>query len=277
MKISIGIITSDNENKINTLLASIKKQVLKNITIDEIIIISINKLNIEPDLKPKIKIIYEKKRNGKYYAINSFLKKTRNKITILCSGDIILENNFLELICKPFHSKTIGIVGAHPIPIEIKKTFISRVNKYIWDLHHLVSLVEPKVGEAIAFRNTGFLLPNTSVDEEMIANILIKQGFSKYYAKKAIIYNIPPTSISQYINQRVRYFSGHLFLRKKYNYSAVSLNTVVVLKKLIQNLIISQDKSIIFIAILFEIYSRILGYFIYLFKKEMIIWKVWDN
>lgn len=267
MKISLGIITLDDEATIGRLLRSISAQKLSEIEIAEIIIVSGRQFP-KRLIKGNIRLFMQKKRKGKYSAINLLLKHAKSKILMQCSGDIVLEENCVERLCLPLKDNKIGIAGCRPISMDNKRFPVSSI---LWDIHHQVSMMEPKFGEAIAFRKAGIKLPQTSVDEEMISMLITKKGFLKHYASDAIVFNNSPLSTKGYLMQRRRIYCGHLMLNKKHAYKVPSLDNIMLIKNLIK-ITHKFDLAPLASAIFLEFVARCLGYFDFFLGKENLAW-----
>ncbi|MEK6916337.1 MAG: glycosyltransferase [Nanoarchaeota archaeon] len=284
MDISLGIITYKDKN-LGKLLISLKNQHLKETRIKEIIFICskkdrkhINRL-VQKQKISKTIILVEDKRRGKYSAVNLFLKKAKSKILVECSGDIILHENAIEELCMPFKDKKTGIIASNPIPqnLDIKKPLDYTIG-LLWELHHNISLITPKFGELIAFRNLKFKLPKTTVDEEMIAHIIYSKGYKGVYAEKSIIYNKGPKIVRDYIKQRRRIYCGHLQLRKTHNYIVQTLNNTNIFSLVLKKELFTNRKMFMSIyAVILEGISRLLGYLDFLFSKEYSIWEIIDK
>ena len=197
MNVSLGIITCNNKKTLSKLFRSISRQQLKKTKIREILIISTenNKQEVEGairflEVNTKIRTIYEKERKGKYAAVNIFLEKAVSKTLVLLSGDVILHRKAIENLCLPLFEKKVGIVASRPIPINLElKNKLGFTIFLLWELHHRISLSNAKFGELIAFRNLHFRIPMTSVDEEMIANLVLSRGYKSRYSPNSIINN----------------------------------------------------------------------------------------
>jgi len=280
MEVSIGIMAYNEEKNIGRLLNSIFNQKLKKIKIKEIIVVSSGSSDKTNEIvknfikkNKKIRLIIQKEREGKFSAINEFLKIAKSKILILLSSDIFLRVDAIEKLCIPLFKKEVGIVASHPIPIINKKSILNLIVALQWRLHHRVSLIQPKFGEAIAFRNEINKISYTAVDEEFIAMRIMRLGYNGYYADNAIVYNNSPSRISGHINQKSRYYWGHLELMKKYNYKVASLNSKYTIRGLIKELSFSTISIIIF-AVILELYARFLARLDIYRNKNYYKWKI---
>lgn len=286
MEISIGIIAHNEEKNIERLIYSLFNQKLDNFKIKEVIVVSsgskdkTNKIvkTISKN-NPLIKLITEKERKGKFSAINLFIKNAKSRILVLESADTIPKDDCVERICIPLLNKKIGICASRPVPINEKNSFMGFAVHLLWNLHHEISLENVKFGEMIAFRNIIKELPGTSVDEEFIAMIIKNMGLKDYYAKDAIVYNKGPENIKDFIKQRRRIYAGHLELKRRKNYNAITMRWPLVIKKLFRFL----EVRPLFLfwavgAVILESYSRLLGtYDFYIRKEKHYIWDVAES
>jgi len=283
MEVSIGIMAYNEGKNVGLLLKSIFNQKLKKIKIKEIVVVSSGSTDKTNEIvknfikkNKKIKLIIQKNREGKFSAINEFLKIAKSEILVLESGDTIPKKDAIENLCKLLNNKNVGIVASCPIPKNDKKNYLGFVIALQWKLHHKLSLQKPKFGELIAFRNLFKEIKNTAVDEEYIAMIIKNLGFKGAYAPDAIVYNTGPKTVVDFLEQRRRIYCGHLELKKKFNYKAASLNNFLVLKIILKNIKMNNIFHIIFASVL-ECLSRFLGIMDYYSQKEHYIWEKVDT
>lgn len=286
LSISVGVCAYNEERNIHYLLESLIGQENERIFIEEIIIVSDGSTDRTDDIvknfcwNSKIKFIKLSERHGKYTAVNEFLKYAKSSILVLASADIILDENAIEKLCLPFLSNdNIGIIAAHPIPKNTMDSFLGYTVNLEWYLHHKLSLIKPKFGEVIAFRNIISNLPPTFVDEEQIASMIATKGHTLKYVPDAIVYNKGPRNIRDFLNQRRRIYAGHLILKEKYNYEVITFRGIRVLKCLLNNLSLQYIKRIHWLigAIFLEVIARILGALDALLKKDHYRWKISES
>lgn len=282
-KISIGIMAHNEEKNISKLLSSIFNQNFNQNLIKEIIIVSssndLTNKKIEKSLKlnKKIKLIQEKIREGKYSAINKFLKLSKGEIIFLISADLILDKNCFLNIYNCFNDQDVGLVNAKIVPKnEFKNKNLNFINYYvnlIWGIHNLINKKKSKVGEFIAFKNIIKKIDKTSVDEELIAYYIKKSGNKIKYSNNSIVYNKGPENIKEIIIQRRRIICGHLKLKKEKKYFVSTLNNLLIFNLFLK--IIDKKKIIWNIkALMLEGICRILGFYDFSRKKTHLIWKI---
>lgn len=284
MKCSLGIFAYNEEKNIGKLLEAILNQKINQAEIDEIFIVAsgctdrtvfIAKEFAQRD--PRIKVLVQEKREGKFSAINLFLKTAKNKILVMESGDTLPEKDAIENLLRPFSNPKVGMTGAKPVPVDNPKTFLGFTTHLLWNLHHQISLRNPKMGEMVAFKKVFEKIPPTAVDEAYIEGLLKNRGYKIIYVPEAIVYNKGAETISDFLKQRRRIFVGHLHLKEKMGYG-VSTFSPISIPKLILNVIKSNRdirKRLFYLpgAIFLEILGRFLGWWDYkVRKKSHIIW-----
>jgi len=284
MKISIGVMAHNEEHNIEQVLTSLLTQNIPVGTIDEIIVISsgstdnTNRIIAKLAKKePLITPIFEKVRKGKAHAVNLFLERSNNEILVLMSADILLKKNTLSYLLKPFRNKTVGIVGAHPIPLNNPTTFFGFTAHLLWDLHHVISLSSPKMGEMIAFRKIFKRIPQTtSVDEANIEPLIKGQGYTAVYAEKAIVYNKGPENLHEFVTRRRHIAAGHYSVKYDFHYSVSTFSAVHIGKALITRFSLSWRHLLwVPIIVLLEMYCRLLGFLDYQFHLcDHTVWHV---
>jgi cellulose synthase/poly-beta-1,6-N-acetylglucosamine synthase-like glycosyltransferase len=233
IEVSLGVFVYNEEKNIGKLLESIEKQRLDNVRIQEVIVISsgsydrTNKILREwQQRSSKIKLILEVNRRGKSAAVNMFLRSANAPIVITISGDLLLHRDAIEEISLPFLHEDVGMVGAHPIPKNIKQSGIGREVELLWELHHRLSLTDPKCGEMVALRNIVREIPLESAVDEATLEVLLKiVGYKVVYAPRSIVYNKGPISVNEFLIQRRRVYAGHEWVTLTYNYQVASMNT----------------------------------------------------
>jgi len=277
LKCSIGIIVYNAAENIGKLLDALLSQELHHVQIKEIIVVSsactdstdniVRKYESE---NKKIKLITELERRGKSSAINKFIAASKSNFLIIESGDTIPAKDTVEKLILPFKEPEIGMTGGRPKPENDPRTFIGYSVTLLWNLHHEMALISPKLGEMIAFRRIFEQIPNESaVDEASIEAIICGNGLKLKYIPDAIIHNKGPENIKDFIIQRRRIEAGHLWLKQMQKYSVSSQNSGLLLNLALKE--IKRDPEKIFFMIgtaIIEIGSRFLGWFDFKIKKK---------
>lgn len=283
LSVSMGICAYNEEQNIEYLLKSLSGQITDKVHIEEIIIISDGSTDRTDEIvqsyikEDKIKVIRLKNRCGKYAAVNKFLELAKSPVLVLASADIILAKDAVEKLGVGFLSDgTLGIAGCHPKPVNSIDHFMGYVVNLQWHLHHELSLIRPKFGELIAFRNVIDSLPLTCVDEEQIAAIIKNKGYALKYIPEAVVYNKGPENVRDFLIQRRRIYSGHIILKKICGYEVTTLKGIRILKCLLENVSSEYKKNKLWLlgAVILEMTGRVLGGLDTIFKKDHYKWEI---
>lgn len=277
IKCSIGIIVYNEKANIGRLLDALLSQELERVIIDEIIVVSSACTDGTDDIVreyekkyKKIKLITEPERHGKSFAINKFIAASSSDVLIIESGDTIPAKDTVEKFIVPFFDEKIGMTGGRPTPENDPKKFVGYSVNLLWNLHHRMALISPKLGEMIAFRKIFERIPpESAVDEASIEAIMRDNNLELKYIPDAVVHNKGPENLSDFIKQRRRIETGHLWLKKNQKYKVISQDKGVLFKLFIDELI-SKPSKIFFLfgTALIEIYSRFLGWYDFKIKRK---------
>ena len=287
LKCSVGIMAYNEEKNIGRLLSALLGQELEKAKIEEIWVVASGCTDrteeIVRDFSQKdrrIRLLAQEKREGKASAINLWIKNASPDILVMESADTIPEKDTVENMVSPFQNPEIGMTGAHPIPTNNPKTFMGFATHLLWNLHHHISLKNPKMGEMVAFRKVISEIPqDTAVDEASIEAAIKKLGYRVKYAPDAIVRNKGPENMKDFLKQRKRIQTGHLELKEKEKYRVSTVNSGRILAALFKNFLLDW-RFVIFtpLVITLEIWGRILGWYDWRFKrKKHNIWEIAES
>lgn len=287
LKCDIGIIAYNEAANISKLLTVIQQQKLENVMINKIFVVSSACTDGTDDIVKKfaqederIILIAEKERRGKSAAINKFLSAAEAEFLVLESGDTLPAKNTIEKMIEPFTNPKIGMTGGRPVPENESYTFIGYAVNLLWNLHHQMALISPKLGEMVAFRKTFNSIPEDSaVDEASIEAIIREQKLQLQYIPEAIIHNKGPENIADFIKQRRRIEAGHLWLKEKNDYEVSSQNPAILFQIAQKELWRNRTKIFYFLGtVALESYCRLLGWIDYkILKKNPFKWDIADS
>jgi cellulose synthase/poly-beta-1,6-N-acetylglucosamine synthase-like glycosyltransferase len=222
----------NEEANIGRLLDGLLAQKTRVASLDEIIVVAsgctdrteeIARTYAERD--PRVRLLVQPKKEGKASAVNLLIANTWCEVIILQSADTLPEPDTIEQLILPMRDPDVGMVGGHPVPTNPKTTFMGYAAHLVWELHHQIALVHPKMGELIAFRNIFHQIPyDTAVDEASIEPLIVGQGRTLRYAPKAIVYNRGPATVRDFIKQRRRIFAGHVYLKDTLGYKVSTMS-----------------------------------------------------
>lgn len=283
IRCSVGITAHNEEANIGKLLAAMLAQELHHVEITEIIVVASGCTDRTVEIvqeyaakDPRIKLIVQPRREGKTSAINQFLRHAREEICVLESGDTLPRHDSIENLVKLFADPTIGMTGAQKIPVNVPEHVIGYMSHLRLRLEHQLCLEIPRLGELIAFRKVfDQLPPDVAMDEAFVEALVIRRGLQVRYAPDAVVYNMGPETLGEFIMQRRRNYAGHLHLVHKYGYRVSSLDTKRVLRIAAEEF----GKALRLIFTLFslamvEALARALGAYDYYIKGDKHV--VWD-
>ena len=267
-RISIGVMAYNEEENIANCLRALEKQEVSIGVVEEIIVVSSGSTDRTDEIvrefekrNPKIKLITEDKRRGKASAINLFLRYASGDIVVLESADTIPEPQTVDHLVKPFVNPNVGVVGAHPVPVNSRKTFIGYCVHKLWQLHHLLAMDTPKCGEMIAFLNVVERIPSfTAVDEAAIEAMFSEKGYEIRYVPEAIVHNKGPETLKDYIKQRKRIALGHKHLMATKGYQVSTYKSLHIFHYVFKTMDWN-PKGLLYMTglILVEAYCRVLA------------------
>lgn len=230
--VTVGVCAHNEEKNIENSLNAISSQRIENFRIDEIIVVSSGSTDRTDEIvkdyqriDPRVRLIVQEKREGKYSAVNLVIKEGKGEIIVLVNADNILAENALFHLLLPFNDESVGMTGGHPIPVNSPETISGFAVKMLWDLHHRLSMITPKTGELIAFRNFRFEIPKgTNTDEDWIRMEIERRGYRVVYVPEAIVYNKGPETIKEFLKQRIRVNIGEMYMKKRFDFTVPTWN-----------------------------------------------------
>jgi biofilm PGA synthesis N-glycosyltransferase PgaC len=225
----------------------------------------------------RVRCIVQERREGKASAINEFLGVARSPVLVMVGADVLLKEGSLDALLRHFHDPAVGMVGAHPIPVNDERTFLGYTVHLLWDLHDRVARESPKLGEVVAFRNVVPSIPfDTPVDEISIQALIEQLGYQVVYEPRAIVYNRGPATISDYLRQRRRIHAGHLRIRKRQDYSASTMSVRRIGRALLMMRPFATPRATCWTigAIALEAWARWLGLHDYMRRRPQHLWQV---
>lgn len=284
IKCSVGVLAYNEEANIAKLLAALLEQQLEQVEISEVIVVSSASTDrtdaiVEEYARkhPRISLIREPERRGKSAAINTFIAAAGNDILVMESGDTIPAPDTVEKLAGAFSNPNIGMTGGRPVPENDPATFIGYSVNLLWRLHHEMALISPKLGEMVAFRRVFDSIPaQSAVDEASIEALIRDRNLELKYIPEAVVHNKGPETLSDFIKQRRRIASGHIWLKDTEDYAVTSQNSGILLKLTLAELKSRPRHFLWLMAVMFlEMYSRLLGWYdLKILKKNPFKWEI---
>ncbi len=283
IRCSAGITAHNEEANIGQLLEALLKQELDQVAITEIVVVASGCTDRTCDIvrqyvqrDPRVKLFEQIRREGKTAAINLFLQNAREEICVLESGDTVPGPTTIENLVKLFQDPKVGMTGAQKIPVNVPEHIVGYMSHLRLQMEHQLCLEIPRLGELIAFRKVfTHLPPDVAMDEAFVEALVIRRGLEVKYAPDAVVYNMGPTTLREFVMQRRRNYAGHLHLRRKYGYRVSSMDNVRVSRIAMEEMTKAMRLmfTLIWLAVV-EFIARILGSYDYYMRGRK--HEVWD-
>ena len=284
IRCSVGITAHNEEANIGQILQAMLEQRLLHVEITEIIVVASGCTDRTEDivhefqtLHPRIKLHSQPRREGKTSAINIFLAHAKEDICVLESGDTVPHEDAIENMVRMFEDPAVGMSGAQKAPVNTPDHIVGLLSHLRLQMEHQLCLEIPRLGELIAFRKVfDAIPPDVAMDEAFVEALVIRRGMQVRYAPDAIVYNMGPETVSDFVKQRRRNHAGHLHLKAKYGYQVSSLKGGRIGRLAIQQ-IFGAIRLVwtLFILALLEGYSRLLGWWDYrIHNRTHVVWDI---
>src|SRR3972149_4446354 len=219
----------------------------------------------------KIILLTEKKRNGKFSAINIILKHTKGDYIIFMDADTIPKNHALDILIDYFKNNAVGVVTGKVIPTQSKDTLSGYFHNLNCNMHHELSYTFPRMGNLFVVRR-GIVeeIPKKIINDDVYLPSKIAETHSVVYAPQAEIILIENYNFKSYAHQRRRIAQGNMQL------SMLGINNHLnwmIIAKILLKRIAKEPRKIIFIllAAIIEIYAYATAF--YDIKKGRIEYK----
>ena len=285
---SIGVMAYNEERNVGNLLRALCAQQLDTVSIGEVVVIASgctdNTCGVVEDeitCDARIRLLVQERREGKMSAINLFLQNARYGIVVIINADVLPEETCIESLVAPFADPSVGITGGRPVAINSTDNLPGFAAHLLWEMHHQISLTEPKMGELIAYRKFPELKisPDTVDDEGIVEEMVDRKGMHKVYVPQSVLYLRGPTTVRDFVKRRRNIYAGHLQLRLRTSYTPSTFNTLALVRKLwkpIMGLTKGNLLQLFRVAgvVAMEVWARILGaYDFHVAKRDHRIWE----
>jgi len=284
IKCSVGITAHNEEANIAQIIEAIRNQRLHTVEIIEIIVVASGCTDRTIEIvreymaqEPRLQLHIQEKREGKTSAINVFLKHAQANICVLESGDTVPHEDAIENMVRMFNDPAVGMTGAHKVPVNMPEHIIGFLSHLRLKMEHQLSLEIPRLGELIAFRKVfNQIPPDVAMDEAFVEALVVRQGLQVRYAPDAVVFNMGPETLRDFVKQRRRNHAGHLHLKAKYGYEVSSMGASRLAKLALEE-VWGALRLIWILGVLAAVegYSRLLGWWDYrVHKRTHVVWDI---
>jgi glycosyltransferase involved in cell wall biosynthesis len=226
----VGVTAYNEEENIGALLEALLDQHLHRVEIVEIIVVASGctdaTVEVAEEVASEHEIVtvdVEETRRGKAAAIKKLTAMARGEVVVLVGADTLPAPTAIEHLVEPFADPTVGMTGAHVIPLNTPNNWLGFSVQMLWHVHHQLALRKPKLGELVAFRNVVDVPDDTSTDEPAIEALITAKGLRLVYAPNAVVYNRGPETVRDFLHQRRRVFAGQVRVAFRFHYRTSSL------------------------------------------------------
>ncbi|MEA3248232.1 MAG: glycosyltransferase [Nanoarchaeota archaeon] len=167
--------------------------------------------------------IYRDKAKGKSVALNLAFKKAKGDILVLSDGDVHVSSDSLKNLKRHFVDKKVGAVCGHPVSVDSRDSMMGFWSHFLTDMADQIRLERVKSSEFIVVSGYLFAMRKDLIDElpesllsedAYISHILWEKDYKISYATDAIVHIKYPTTIKDWMNQKIRSTGGYLEIRK---------------------------------------------------------------
>lgn len=285
LQVAIGVMVYNEAANLESLLSSLRRVRGPRLTLQQIVVVSSGSVDRSVPIAreaaardARITVVDDPLRRGKATAVNQFLDALEPDIDVcvLCGGDLQPDEHAIERLVMAFEDPSVGMAGAHPLPVNDGDGLVERLVRLQWALHDRVSRVRPKMGELIAFRaDVPRLSPTTVVDEAYIEWMTTHRGQRVVYVPDAFVYNRGPTTWADLFEQRRRIWAGHLWLKKDTGYEVSTMRTRSLVLPVLEELFTNPGQwQALALAAPLELGARLAGVVdVKVLKRNPFVWK----
>ena len=155
---------------------------------------------------------------GKSFALNMLFKILKGNIWIFTDGDVYLDKIAISEITKYFKDLKVGCVTGRPVSTNSKNTMTGYWAHLLCDAgaHAIRAELDAKgsfiecSGYLFAFRKDLIKeIPLNVAEDTFIPYVILKKGFRVRYAPTARVYIKGPTTLKDFIKQKIRTAKAH--------------------------------------------------------------------
>jgi len=263
MQVLIGIATCNDVKNIGSLLSSLSENALPPNW--RIMVVSSSSNGTDDTVQSfmqtnhQISMIHEAYRRGKVDVLNRLLRIVDTEgydALVFLGGDNLADMNSIKNLIRFLEeSDHIGVVGGHPVPMLLNRSFVSLYYDLQWKIHHLIcEKVKPKIsGELMAIK-AGVIheLPPAIINDDAYVEAVAEiKGYKTAYAPDSLVYLHPPQTMTDLITQRRRVYIGHHQMRMITNVKPSTL-WFTSLKHILKTINSPKDMLVLILSILMQ-------------------------
>lgn len=250
--VTIGIPAYNEQENIVFLITSLLSQELKQVTLQEIIVVSDGSTDTTVDIvtslrNNKIKIVDRKNRRGLNQTLNEIVKSATGDILVIINADVLPENSaFIErLIKQMLKDRNIGIVGANTASLPSRSLF----ERIIANSHHFKQFLYTRMnnnniylchGRARAFSKdiySRIVWPDNCPEDAYSYFFCKQQGYRFIFNRTATVLFRCPSNLQGHIKQSNRFRFGKYTLSRYFSEEVIQRNYKIPFNLLLRSLL----------------------------------------
>lgn len=161
---------------------------------------------------------------GKPIALNLLFKKAKGGIFILSDGDVVIGENAVKELIRPFENPEVGVVSGRPISTNSRNNMLGYWSHLLTDVGAHQTRLE-KVNKRQFIVCSGYLyalrkgiikkVPEDALsDDAVISHMVWSKGYKTSYSPLAKVYVKYPTTFRDWLKQKKRSAGGYLHIEK---------------------------------------------------------------
>ena len=248
MKLSVIVCAYNEEKSIGPLLENLAYQrTPPEVDESEIIVVASGCTDSTIDVVKQamkkcrmITLVEEDQRSGKAEALNRAFDISTGDYIALVPADVLPAENAIYHLLVPFRNNRVSAVSGRPMqdPGRVPGGFsgyLANMTYRLWARLMTKLNDQGKMahcsGEFMAIRSDikTEIPRDCAADDSYIAIAAKRKGLIKF-ASKAICYNLMPSNVADYVNQRRRWLFGHFQTKKMTGEYPTVLDTIVLSK-----------------------------------------------
>ncbi len=299
LRLSIVVCAHNEEKSVGPLIENLMRQkVPREIGSREIIVVAsgctdktVNVVKQFMERYDCVSLIEEAERLGKASALNKAFAVSTGDYVVLAPADVYPAHDALFNLLIPFRNRMVSAVSGRPVqdPRHVPKGFVGYLANMTYRLwSRLMYKLNDRgqaahcSGEFMAIRSdVRTVIPEEcAADDSYIAILAKKKGLIKF-AEGAVCYNLMPSTLFDYVNQRRRWLYGHFQTKKFTGEYPKVLDTLVLSKpnvvaEVLAEEILERPRETLYLmgAILVEGVIYALSVFDHVVRREYGVWPV---
>ncbi len=210
--VSILIPAYNEERNLGMLLTFLRNEVLTGGSLLEVLIEISGSTDATREIAqewarrwPAVRPLDSGARLGLLVALDRLIRASKGKILVRIDADVVLKAGTLDRLVTTVTSEGTGIASPRIAPLPSPSSLVRLASSAEWELHHRVSLRNPKTTLVQAFRRPlGPLPPTSGLEDAVLQEGVEARGLRAVYLAGELVQIAPPSSLRFFLLQRVR-------------------------------------------------------------------------